>query len=184
MLSVHHILSGGKIMNRGNATIAPETAVADASSEFALAPGPAKALVISCSDNLFLWPVTQFLERKFGLTMERGNYFPIYAPGGPLALAEPTLMQDAFDTKWSEVTLAFEKKPTIDTVIVINHDGCQGYAGLYEKHSARFLPAGETMQSRQRRDAVSILSRMERHADRKLATYAYFTCGSQFHLVE
>jgi hypothetical protein len=110
-----------------------------------------EAVVVYCSAPRFQTAFDQFIEKELGL--RKGQFIPLVIAGGAGPLAHPERLPKEFKFMKDRLELFRKHYPSINRVVLINHEDCVYYRMLAEKipgflqgHAADLLHrAGEDM---------------------------------------
>lgn len=90
-----------------------------------------KAIVIRCFDRRFRKAHKGFIRDELKLRGE--DFWPIKRAGGIAALARPRQMKADFASLTSEIEFLVAHSPTVQHIILINHQDCKRYDKLVER---------------------------------------------------
>ncbi|MEK7497142.1 MAG: hypothetical protein AAB657_04570 [Patescibacteria group bacterium] len=122
-----------------------------------LNPKP-KALVVHCADVRFRKAFRNFIEGDSAtgcLGFKEDEYVNLVIPGGVSSFTDVITLPKQFKVAKDQIGFLLNHFPTIDTVILINHEDCAAYKFLQEKIGSMFLRRFVSLLDRQKVDLVS-----------------------------
>jgi len=112
---------------------------------FSVLPAAApEVLAIFCGDPRIQSPVNEFLHQTLGLT--DGMYVPVTIPGGVASFTEASALPKEFKYVKEAVDFYIARFPSIQRIVLINHEDCAKYQALREKIGPFFRLAHDLTQ--------------------------------------
>jgi len=139
-------------------------------------PGLATAnpitLVIFCPDPRFQEATDKFIGDDLGL--KPGEYVRLPFAGGVASLSEPMRLPKDFKYVWDSCKFFVEHSPSIQRVVLINHEDCRKYAAMHGKVNLLLRQATGNMSDRQKRDLEEALRLFAKVVGRNLSIDLYY----------
>ncbi len=118
-----------------------------------------KALVVHCADVRFRKAFRNFLEGAVPtgcLGLKEEDYVSLVIPGGVSSLSEALTLPKQFKVAREQIDFLLGHFPSIDQVVLINHEDCAAYKLLTERVGAAYLRRFTSMLERQHVDLVNV----------------------------
>jgi len=118
-----------------------------------------QAIVVSCSDPRFQTAFDQFIATELGLA--KGQFVPFVIAGGAGVLAHPERLPKEFKFMRERFELFRKHCPSIQRIVLINHEDCAYYRMLTEKIPGflRPHPDGQSHLSRADMEVIAAVFR-------------------------
>ena len=116
------------------------------------------AIVVHCSDPRFQGAFSEFIRNELGLAP--GEYIPIVVGGGGGVLAHPEQLPKEFKFLKDRFDMHMRRFHSISRIILINHEGCDYYAGLRDKLKHLFGPLASSTTDKQRSDLKGVAHKL------------------------
>jgi len=130
-----------------------------------------QVLIIFCGDPRIQTPVNEFIHQSLGL--QDGMYIPLTIPGGIASLTEASALPKEFKYVKEAVEFYVARFPSIERIVLINHEDCAKYQALQAKIGPFFRRA-ENMAHRQADDLAIIEKVLRAFLPRPMSFERYY----------
>jgi len=127
---------------------------------FPINPNPKpKALIMHCSDARFKRAFRNFIEGdkdKGCMGYKEDDYISLIIPGGVSSMSDAMLLPKQFKVAKEQIEFLTTHFPTVNTIVLINHEDCAAYKALTQKLGSLFLKHISKLADRQHLDLLSV----------------------------